>query len=190
MLSSRVLMKKDFFFLKRNLSSVEQNNALRPFLFLVHPDLFGNFPDMCKTNLDSLQVLNHHLSTFEEPRVTTRSGKTSVTFFARSAGTTMDHDSVRNIKVKLENTVRKTVLSALSSADLPTGYVDKIPVSLKDMKPQQEWWEVAFESRAEVDMDLIRRHGEYLIRRGGVGHEVAQGLPGVPAEVVVGRQLG
>lgn len=45
----------------RGLTSGEVTTALRPFYFLVHPDLFGQHPEAQHTNNASLKILNSHL---------------------------------------------------------------------------------------------------------------------------------
>lgn len=50
-----------FYQIYRTLSSSEVTAALRPFYFLVHPDLFAKYPRAQKINDVNLKILNSHL---------------------------------------------------------------------------------------------------------------------------------
>jgi hypothetical protein len=48
-------------FRRRTLTTAQVSTALRPFYFLVHPDLFAMFPDEQAVNENSLKTLRAHL---------------------------------------------------------------------------------------------------------------------------------
>ncbi|XP_024086015.1 T-cell activation inhibitor, mitochondrial isoform X2 [Cimex lectularius] len=106
----------------RYLTSGEVATALRPFYFSVHPDLFGKFPTERATNENSLQVLSSYIQTLQQnrpPRPAT------LKFYLRPQGVTLDKD----IKL-VQKDLRKTVVSILSTCNLPTTYVDNIAPAL------------------------------------------------------------
>lgn len=65
----------------RGLSSAEVTTALRPFYFLVHPDLFGQHPRAQHINDASLKLLNNHLDLLINDQ---RPGPVSLQFYVRN----------------------------------------------------------------------------------------------------------
>lgn len=68
--------------LKRDFSNAELSTVLRPFYFVVHPDLFGQYPEQRTTNEESLK----HLSVFIESLKTQKSNvslPTNLKFYIR-----------------------------------------------------------------------------------------------------------
>ncbi|XP_045596194.1 T-cell activation inhibitor, mitochondrial-like [Procambarus clarkii] len=109
----------------RYLSSAQVTTALRPFYFLVHPDLFGQHPRAQHVNDASLKVLNSHLDSLikhEKPR------PISLQFYVKNKKT---QGTLNTIALKLNKTsARDTVQRILSDFDLPTKYVDNLPETL------------------------------------------------------------
>jgi len=110
----------------RKLSSNQVSNALRPFYFLVHPDLFGKHPEAQAQNEKSLKTLNHYVETLVGD--TKPPNPKDVAFFIKPR--TLEEKSknqLKSIKIRLkDHKIRSTVLTILKQANLPTGYVDKI----------------------------------------------------------------
>ncbi|KAK7115132.1 T-cell activation inhibitor, mitochondrial-like [Littorina saxatilis] len=109
----------------RFLSTQEVATALRPFYFIVHPDLFGQFPMERAVNEDSLKRLSEYVTSLQ---VSGRARPTELIFYVRqnseSAG------QMKKVKVKLaDKSLRQTVLSILGSCGLPVDYINNIPVS-------------------------------------------------------------
>ena len=65
----------------RGLSSGEVTTALRPFYFLVHPDLFGQHPRAQHINDTSLKLLNSHLDLLVNAQ---RPGPVNLQFYIRA----------------------------------------------------------------------------------------------------------
>ena len=109
----------------RNLSGPEVSTALRPFFFLVHPDLFGKYPNEQTENERSLKILKNYVDTLVHDKK--KPNPAEVKFFVRPRGARKDL-LLPSIKIRLRETkLRSTVVTILRSADLPTGYVDNIP---------------------------------------------------------------
>ncbi|XP_023321080.1 T-cell activation inhibitor, mitochondrial [Eurytemora carolleeae] len=109
----------------RSLSSHEVSNALRPFYFLVHPDLFGKHPEAQEQNEKSLKTLKNYVDFLTERKIP---NPKDVTFFIKPR-TQEEKDKLvlRSVSIRLnEKNIRRTVLTILKQAGLPTGYVDKI----------------------------------------------------------------
>lgn len=115
-------------FLRRNLSGAQVSTALRPFYFLIHPDLFGRWPQERAVNEASLKQLKSYLNTMlDEKR---RPQPLIATFYVKPRHQQGKHrKSLNKIQLKLgsESKIRKTVSAILASVHLPTSYVDSIP---------------------------------------------------------------
>ena len=114
---------------KRWLSGPEVSTALRPFYFLVHPDLFGKYPREQDENEKSLQILKSYVDTLIHDKK--KPNPKEVKFFVKQrAGTLLreaDPSYLPSIKIRLrDSSLRSTIITILKSADLPTGYVDSI----------------------------------------------------------------
>ncbi|KAG7306024.1 hypothetical protein JYU34_008594 [Plutella xylostella] len=107
----------------RCLSQAEISTALRPFYFSVHPDLFGKFPEQRKVNESSLQ----QLSALLEAQQSSRTMKVPpLPFYLRNKD--VSEGEFKYVRIHLTgNTVRDTVVKVLSTCDISTKYVDKIP---------------------------------------------------------------
>ena len=114
---------------RRLLSGAEVSTALRPFYFLVHPDLFGKYPREQTENEKSLKILKNYVDTLVHDKK--KPNPAEVKFFVRPRGVgggSRKDSSIPSIKIRLRETkLRSMVVTILRSADLPTGYVDNIP---------------------------------------------------------------
>ena len=113
----------------RHLTGPEVSTALRPFYFLVHPDLFGKYPREQTENEKSLKILKNYVDTLVHDKK--KPNPAEVKFFVRPRGVgggSRKDSSIPSIKIRLRETkLRSMVVTILRSADLPTGYVDNIP---------------------------------------------------------------
>ena len=121
--------------IRRGLSSAQVSTALRPFYFLVHPDLFGKWPQEQAVNETSLKQLKSYLGIMlDEKRKPTQ--PLNATFYVKPR---FERKRPRKILLKLnrEAKVRKAVRAILSTVDLPTSFVDSIPDTELDLETQQ-----------------------------------------------------
>ena len=121
--------------IRRGLSSAQVSTALRPFYFLVHPDLFGKWPQEQAVNETSLKQLKSYLGIMlDEKRKPTQ--PLNATFYVKPR---FERKRPRKILLKLnrESKVRKAVRAILSTVDLPTSFVDSIPDTELDLETQQ-----------------------------------------------------
>ena len=113
----------------RHLTGPEVSTALRPFYFLVHPDLFGKYPSEQTENERSLKILKNYVDILVHDKK--KPNPAEVKFFVRprgAGGGSRKDLLLPSIKIRLrESKLRSTVVTILRSADLPTGYVDNIP---------------------------------------------------------------
>lgn len=110
----------------RSLTSSEVSTALRPFYFLVHPDLFGLFPEEQAVNEHSMKSLKNYLNVLIEEKRKPESAK--VTFFLkRGESRNKSRSGLSRVSYQLTDPqVRQTVIAILKGANLPTSYVDSI----------------------------------------------------------------
>ena len=113
---------------RRLLSGAEVSTALRPFYFLVHPDLFGKHPQEQVENDKSLKILKNYVDTLVHDKK--RPNPKEVKFFVKPRGLAASKErgqQLPSIRIRLRDSgLRATVLAILRAADLPTGYVDNI----------------------------------------------------------------
>jgi len=110
----------------RLLSSTEVSTALRPFYFLVHPDLFGKYPKEQVENEKSLKTLKNYVDTMLTEKK--KPNPKDVQFFVKPRTLQQkERNILLSLKIRLVDTrLRETVLTILKAAELPTGYVDAI----------------------------------------------------------------
>ena len=123
--------------IRRGLSSAQVSTALRPFYFLVHPDLFGKWPQEQAVNETSLKQLKSYLSIMiDEKRKPTK--PLNATFYVKPR---FERRRPRKINLKLNRgegaKVRKAVTAILSTVELPTSFVDSIPDTELDLESKQ-----------------------------------------------------
>ena len=110
----------------RHLTGPEVNTALRPFYFLVHPDLFGKFPTEQNQNEKSLKILKNYVDTLLHEKKKPNPAEVKFFIRPRGAGGANKRD-LATIKIRLRDTkMRGLVVNILKSADLPTQYVDSV----------------------------------------------------------------
>ncbi|XP_059616479.1 T-cell activation inhibitor, mitochondrial [Phlebotomus argentipes] len=109
----------------RFLSNSEIATVLRPFYFVVHPDLFGRFPDQRAVNEESLKLLSAHLEALNKRRVL-QSTPTMLPFYLRSPQTNNPGKMVR-VPVERSADAKRVLKKILQSCELSTEYLDKIP---------------------------------------------------------------
>ena len=123
--------------IRRGLSSAQVSTALRPFYFLVHPDLFGKWPQEQAVNETSLKQLKSYLNIMiDEKRKPTQ--PLNATFYIKPR---FERKRPRKINLKLNREngakVRKAVTAILSTVELPTSFVDSIPDTELDLESKQ-----------------------------------------------------
>ncbi|XP_072169009.1 T-cell activation inhibitor, mitochondrial-like [Diadema setosum] len=103
----------------RCLTSAQTTEALRPFLFAVHPDFFGQHPRARETNERSLQQLFAYIDDLQtDKRVTA----TELTFYLRNGRST----ALKSVNINLTSLdVYTTVRGVLESCTLSTALVDR-----------------------------------------------------------------
>ena len=110
----------------RHLTGPQVSTALRPFYFLVHPDLFGKFPAEQSQNEKSLKILKNYVDTLLYEKK--KPNPAELKFFIKPRGTSgPSRRELATIKIRLRDTKMKGLLvTILNSADLPTQYVDSV----------------------------------------------------------------
>ncbi|XP_038076716.1 T-cell activation inhibitor, mitochondrial-like [Patiria miniata] len=114
------------------LSSSQTAEVLRPFIFAVHPDFFGQHPKERAVNEHSLKQLYAHLETIrdESARVTPK----DLTFYLRNSrrerSSQQGHSVFRSVTVSLLNRdIYTTVNNLLETCSLPTNNLQEISAS-------------------------------------------------------------
>lgn len=107
----------------RFLTNSEVSTALRPFYFLVHPDLFGKHPPEQVENEKNLKTLKNYVDTLVNKE---RPNPKNVNFFVLPRSTEK-RDKLPTIKLRLvDSNLRSTILAILKGANLPTEFVENI----------------------------------------------------------------
>jgi len=142
-LSKRITFRKnsflDYVFLpqpfhvgKAFLSSLEVSTALRPFYFLVHPDLFGKYPNEQIANENALKTLKHYVDTLVLEKKKPNPKKIMFYIKPRTA-LEKERSLLRSVHIVLKETkIRPIVLTILNSVELPSDYVDSLPTRDND----------------------------------------------------------
>lgn len=101
----------------RSLTSSQLQTALRPFFFMVHPDLFGKFPEQRAINEHSLQILSAHLESLQRQTFTSQSSLKILPFYLRNKDKTKPF---RLVKVPMQNQryTKDFVINILKICDL------------------------------------------------------------------------
>ncbi|CRK86368.1 CLUMA_CG000214, isoform A [Clunio marinus] len=109
----------------RLFTSSQLQTALRPFFFMVHPDLFGKFPEQRAINENSLQVLSAHLENLQRRSFAPQSGPTNLPFYLRDKDKSKPF---RLVKVPLtqQRDTKNFVVNVLKICGLETVSVEKI----------------------------------------------------------------
>ncbi|XP_067651884.1 T-cell activation inhibitor, mitochondrial-like [Haliotis asinina] len=110
----------------RHLNVQETATALRPFYFVVHPDLFGKYPRERSVNEESLKRLHEYITCLQ------RSGSappTVLEFFFRPQQLSTETTVLQSVNISLASRdVRDTVKTILSSFHLPLDYISSVPL--------------------------------------------------------------
>ncbi|XP_067646478.1 T-cell activation inhibitor, mitochondrial isoform X2 [Eurosta solidaginis] len=111
----------------RHISS-ELTNALRPFYFAVHPDLFGQHPEQRNVNENSLKLLSAHMESLYERKYHALHETKTLQFYIRDDKAS-SRDTFKLIKVTLDQRSKDPkalVQRLLELCNLPTEYVKTI----------------------------------------------------------------
>ncbi len=151
----------------RGLTSAEVSTALRPFYFLVHPDLFGRFPEERATNEASLQSLQSLLAKDAHLQQQSNLKKSrTLKFFLKpqmvvgdQGGLKVDRLHLRPVFVRLEAGVqpREVVRTVLKEARLPTSYLESLPGDDNSKGIPNVSKVVEYPSASEDQEELFRR---------------------------------
>lgn len=109
----------------RNFTSSQLQTALRPFFFMVHPDLFGKFPEQRAINENSLQVLSAHLESLQRRTFAQQSTPQALLFYLRSKDKS---EPFRLVKVPLnqQRDTKDFVINILKICELDAANVEKV----------------------------------------------------------------
>lgn len=142
---------------RRLITTQEVATALRPFYFVVHPDLFGKFPQQRvtflvffflefkfkrnffqSTNEDSLQRLSAHLEALTQHRLLDTTPNT-LPFYVRSQDTEKK-GNFRLVNVPLEKSLdaKRVIKGILEACKLSTDQVDKIQTDFENIYYAQQ----------------------------------------------------
>lgn len=101
----------------RFLTGSQLQTALRPFFFMVHPDLFGKFPEQRAINEHSLQILSAHLESLQRQSFVPQSSPATLPFYLRNKDKTKPF---RLVKVPMQNqrNTKDFVINILKICDL------------------------------------------------------------------------
>ncbi|XP_061390344.1 T-cell activation inhibitor, mitochondrial [Musca vetustissima] len=121
----------------RNIST-ELAAALRPFYFVVHPDLFGQHPEQRTVNEESLKQLSAHMQMIQERKLSILRETKILKFYIREENGE-DRSKFKLIQLTLDNRTRdpKTIITKLLElCNLPTDYVKSLKSTpIDDVKP-------------------------------------------------------
>ena len=125
----------NFRLFRRYLSGSQLSTALRPFYFLVHPDLFGKYPEIRSINENSLKNLQSYLQLVNQEKTKTKRGK-YLRFYRKPLDANSRVCTPVGIQLDGKWGIRDTLKCILQSVDLPTDYVDALPKD--EIKPDLE----------------------------------------------------
>ncbi|XP_060063105.1 T-cell activation inhibitor, mitochondrial-like [Ylistrum balloti] len=144
--------------LYRCLSINETATALRPFYFVVHPDLFGQHPREREINEESLKKLHEYLTSLQK---TGKATPTELVFYVRP----QKNKDLRSVKLHLNSeSLRSTVTSVLSSVHLPLDFVHNIPK--KRYRPVEIRWDPSYyhvTGKKNPDKEYYKRRKDWTL---------------------------
>ncbi|ULT79948.1 hypothetical protein L3Y34_010505 [Caenorhabditis briggsae] len=141
---------------KRCISSNEVAQALRPFLFLVHPDKYAKFPEIQTQNEKSLQIFNGYMNDLFPVSPSLKPTKVSFSIADKQSTT------FRKIHINLTGTdPAKIVREALESCELSTSELKFKNNGLAGGSKKQNSGGLGFNT-TNVEEDLLR---SYLKRK-------------------------
>ena len=152
----------------RHLTQAQVSTALRPFYFLVHPDLFAKYPKEQSVNETSLKSLKMYLSVMIEDRKVVQA-PTYATFYLkpRTQCERQNRTKLKSVRLQLkqERKVRSAVIKILKGCDLPTSYVDSIPErkdeAFLDSRPAV--WEDLDAAAEAHEIELAKRRKKHAV---------------------------
>lgn len=108
----------------RCFTSNQLQTALRPFFFMVHPDLFGKFPEQRAINENSLQILSAHLESLQR-KTTPQSSPSTLPFYLRNKDKSKPF---RLVKVPLNHQVdtKGFVVNILKICEVEKENIEKV----------------------------------------------------------------
>ncbi|XP_784547.3 T-cell activation inhibitor, mitochondrial [Strongylocentrotus purpuratus] len=113
---------------RRYLTTAQTTEALRPFIFAVHPDFFGQYPKERAANEKSLKLLFSYIDGLHQDQ---RTSATELTFYLRNQ-TPLNGQPVnkgvifRSVKIGLSSLdIYTTVNGILASCDLSTAVIEQ-----------------------------------------------------------------
>ena len=156
----------------RQLTTQEVATALRPFIFVVHPDRFWKYPKEKDTNENSLKQLNAHIEDAIEMKETS---DRRITFFVRQETNQNEDETSVNLKritfdlLRREN-INKIVHKILSECKLSTDYLKKIGKQPKDdqkVNTSQNQTNSGLGFNYSNNSGFNRKHNEFWVKRNG-----------------------
>lgn len=117
----------------RTLTSSQLQTALRPFFFIVHPDLFGRFPEQRENNENSLKCLSAHLESLQRNSAP-QSSPSQLPFYLRNKDKSKPFRLVR-VPLNNQRDTKTFVINILKICDLDSEKIEKLtssPSSSKD----------------------------------------------------------
>lgn len=140
--------------------SKELSRGLRPFYFLVHPDLFGQHPMERSVNEESLKLLSAHMEVLHERKYHVLREQTTLRFYIRQENSEVRND-FKLITLVLDGRLRdpkSIILRLLELSNLSTDYIKSLDVAtLNKAQHQQTMSSPSAQSRR---MD-IRSNNDY-----------------------------
>lgn len=139
------------------------STALRPFYFIVHPDMFWNHPAEKQTNENSLKQLNAYIESLLQKQT---ARPLNLNFYLRQLkATTVPPQPFKNVQIKLASqNVHATVHNVLTSCSLPTDNLDSLNPKQQSKsasgRPEhrQSPTPARYEYEPPVDDDFFARH--------------------------------
>lgn len=115
----------------RQFTSSQLQTALRPFFFMVHPDLFGKFPEQRAINENSLQVLSAHLESLQRRSYALQSNPPNLPFYLRNKDKSKPFRLVK-VPLNQQRDTKNFVINVLKICDLDSEKIEKMtPASPK-----------------------------------------------------------
>ncbi|CAG5114783.1 unnamed protein product [Candidula unifasciata] len=110
----------------RHFTARDASAALKPFYFIVHPDLFGQHPAERAVNENSLKLLNEYLTGHASDG---KNEAKEIVFYIRSQDNS--EPALKQVKIYLTTSnLRETVMDILTSSGLPSSHVPQTKCSI------------------------------------------------------------
>jgi len=123
----------------RFFSSQDASTALRPFYFIVHPDLFGQHPAERAINEHSLQVLSEYLASYKRLGSQQQGKLDNLVFYIRPQQDNAQ-PGLQCVKISLsKKTLRETVVGILVACGLSSSHVPQATADLYSTDRPIKW---------------------------------------------------